>query len=231
MVSNEENSAHRVRFLGLHDLATGWQVERVAEIVGQFDASRFPSGLMDIIELHNVAQYLQHGLLPRSFSEAEREMAMSRLGPIQGAVARYVSGTDDGNCAALVGQVDFEYHADLLELLGRSKAFERCTASVMLPALDQAGVHLGDMLACKRLVAAYDAEIRDEILRSPKRAEHVIRKRMQKDLCTEVHLPASLEPTDVRDLLERYLDSPDANPNYLSLIETARIDPGVAPSE
>ena len=34
-------------------------------------------------------------------------------------------------------------------------------------------------------------------------------------------MPANLTTSDVHDLLERYLDSPEANPNYVRLIETA----------
>lgn len=52
-MSGEDDIARRVRFFGVHDLAAGWYVSRVAEIVEQFDAANPPSDAMDIIELHN----------------------------------------------------------------------------------------------------------------------------------------------------------------------------------
>lgn len=224
-MSEEDATMRRVRFFGVHDLAAGWYVERIAEIVAQFDPANVPAHAVDIIELHNVQQYLEHGFHPRDSTEAERAVAMSRIVQIRSAVARFFSVIDDANCASLVADVDFEYHADLLDLLGRNQAFERCSAPVMLNALDHAGVHLGGMLACKKLVAAYDAEIRDELLGSPGNAEHIVRKYLQQDVRAEVHLPASFTPADARALLELYLDSPDANPNYVGLIETAPISP------
>ncbi|MGY4721470.1 hypothetical protein [Naumannella huperziae] len=223
-MSNKEGaSLRRVRFFGVHDLAAGWFVARVARIVEQFDPSNAPTDAMDIIELHNVQQYLENGFLPRDYTEAERLAAVSKIGPIRSTVAKFFSAINDADCVSIVVGVDFDYHADLLELLGRNMAFERCTSAVMLAALDQTGVHLRDMLACKKLVLAYDAEVRDRLIRSPANAEHIIRKYLQRDVRAEVHLPARFTPADARDLLERYVDSPDANPNYIGLIETARV--------
>lgn len=37
------------------------------------------------------------------------------------------------------------------------------------------------MLACKKLVLAYDAEIRDRLIGSPANAEHIIRRHLQQD--------------------------------------------------
>lgn len=223
-VSDEEETAlRRVRFFGVNDLAAGWYVPRVAEIAEQFDPSSAPTSVIDIIELHNVEQYLQNGFLPRDYTESDHAVAMSQVGPMRSAVARFFAAVDDANCASAISGVDFEYHADLLDLLGRGKAFERCSASVMLPVLDQTGVHLGEMLECKKLVLAYDAEVRGRLIGSPGNAEHIIRKHLQQDVRAEVHLPASFTPADARDLLERYVDSPDANPNYIGLIETAPV--------
>lgn len=223
MSDEEEASLRRVRFFGVHDLAAGWFVARVAQIAEQFDPSSAPTDAMDIIELHNVQQYLENGFLPRDCTEAERAAAMSKIGPIRSTVARFFSAIDDVDCISIVAGVDFDYHADLLELLGRNRAFEHCSSAVMLAALDQTGVHLGDMLACKKLVLAYGAEVRDRLIGSPGNAEHIIRKHLQHDVRAEVHLPASFTPADARDLLERYVDSPDANPNYIGLIETAPV--------
>jgi hypothetical protein len=60
-------------------------VPRVAELVEQFDNANVPTDAMDIIELHNVQQYLEHGFVPREYTEKEREVATSRIGQIRSA--------------------------------------------------------------------------------------------------------------------------------------------------
>jgi hypothetical protein len=224
-VSDEDVALRRIRFFGVHDLAAGWYVERVAELVERFDPTNVPTNTVDIIELHNVQQYLENDFLPRAYTDAERALARSRIPQIRSAVARHFSTINDANCAFLVAGIDYDYHVDLLDLLGRNRAFERCDHATMLLALQQTGVHLGELLASKKLVDAYDTEIRDELRASPRNAEHLVRKYMQKDVRGEIHLPASFTPVDARELLESYVDSPDANPNYVGLIETAQVSP------
>ncbi len=224
-VSDEVAGDRRVRFYGVNDLATGWHVPRVAELVERFNPDEAPIGTADALELHNVQQYLDHGFLPAGYSAEQRDRARARIPEIRSAVARHFATIDEAGFATAVRDVSHEYHADLLDLLGRSKVFQRVPSTTALPALYAAGVHLGDMLASKKLVQAYDAPILNELRNSPRGAEHVIRKHLQADLREEVHLPSSLTPADARQLLERYIDSDDANPNYIGLIATAKESP------
>lgn len=146
-MTDEDTDLRRVRFSGTHDLAAGRYVDRVVELVEHFDPSSVPPRLVDIIELRNVQQYLENDFLPRTYSEEKRCVATSRNPHLRSAVARFFSGIDDATCASVITDVNYEYHADLLELLGRNKAFVRCAAATMLPALKNTGVHLGEMLA------------------------------------------------------------------------------------
>lgn len=228
-MSSEDDVVRRVRFFSVNDLAACMYMQRVAELLEQFDPADAPTETMDLLELHNVQQYIEHGLFPSEYTESERASATSRIAGIRSAVARFFSSVDNTNCASLIDGVGYEYHADLLELLGRYKAFERCDPSTMLQALGRAGIQLSELLACKKLVAVYDAEVRDQLLASPTNAEHLIHKHLQKDVRDEVNLPCSLTQADARDLLEQYIDSPDANPNFIGLIESApvRKDTGI----
>jgi hypothetical protein len=220
-VSEEDEKLRRVRFYGAHDLAAGWNAPRVVELATQFDPKNAPTNVMDILELNNVQQYLEHRLLPNSCTEEERDQLVAQAPQIRGAVARFFTAVDSSNFATIVAEVDREYHGDLLDLLGRNKAFERCDSATALPALKAAGVHLGEMLASRSLMRAYDTEMRDELLASPRGAEHLIHKYLEKDPRGAIYLPRSFTPLDARNLLERYIDSEDANLNYVRLIATA----------
>jgi hypothetical protein len=226
-VSDKAEDLRRVRFYGVQDLATGWHVARVAELTERFDPRDASMSTMDVLEYYNVQQYLEHGLLPNTYTDEERERATARVPQIRSAVARYFTSIDNVDFAAKTTGIDHAYHGDLLELLGRNKAFERCDAGTALPALKAAGVHLGELLASRELVRAYDREVRELLLASPRAAEHLVRKYLQDDPGADVHLPRSFAPADARGLLEKYIDSDEANPNYLGLIANAREIGGV----
>lgn len=208
-------------------MATGWQVPRVAQLADQFDPRHVSPRAEDVLELHNVQQYLEHGFLPSAYSEEQRDHAKAQIPRIHSAVARFFTAIDDENFAAVVSEVRHEYHGDLLDLLGRYGAFERCGSETVLPSLAAAGVRQAALLANKKLVRAYDEQVRDELRASPRGAEHLIRKYLQEDVRGEIHLPPSFTPTDSRELLEAYIDSEDANSNYIRLIASAKENPGV----
>lgn len=222
----EDASPLRVVFYGANDLAIGWHIQRVAELAEQFDPQNLPTSTEDILELHNVQQYLEHGFFPNDYTEEQRNKAKARIAQIRTAVARFFSTIDNTEFAAAVTDVGHDYRGDLLDLLGRYKAYERCDSATVLPALSTAGVTLGDLLTAKKLVVAYDTEIRD-VLRGSRNggAEHLVRKYLSIDARGDVHLPPSFTPADARELLDAYVASEDANPNYLRLIATAAENP------
>lgn len=224
MGHRDVDGTRRVKFFGERDLAVGQFVDRAAEIAEKFDPADPPTNATDIIELHNVQQYLARGYLPPTYTEVQRQHAHALAAQARSAVARFFSSINDSNVAALISGVDYGYHSDLLELLGRNKAFNRCHASTMLPALETCRVRLGDMLTSRTLVTAYDTEISELLLATPRNGEHLIRKYLLSDNQQPVHLPPSFTSADARDLLDRYLDSPDPHLNYVGLLETARDD-------
>lgn len=221
-----DDELRRVRFYGPNDLAANWHAPRVVELATSIDSTHAPTNITDVLELHNVQQYLEHGLLASSLSSEERDALIARIPQIRSVVARFFSGIDNSNVATLVTAIGFDYHEDLVHLLGRNKAFDRCDSALALPALRGAGVHLGEMLASETLVKAYDAEMRDELLALPQNAEHLARKYLEKGSRASIHLPPSFSSIDARDLFERYIDSEEANLNYVRLIANARDNAG-----
>lgn len=223
VVSDEVHD--RVVFYGAGDLAAGVHVERVAEIVAQFNAADGPASIMDALELHHVQAYVENGILPRALTAQQVQEIRAQEPRLRSAIARYFSMIDDSNVATVVVDIAYEYHRALVDLLGRNKAFERCDATRMLDALRSTGVSLGAMLASKRLVKAYDAEVRSELLSDAKNAEYLVGKFLDGGDREDIHLPLSFSPADARLLMDRYIDGADANPNYVGLIASAPLDP------
>lgn len=223
----DDGELRRVRFFSPQDLSAGWFVERVVELAEQFDEKVEPSSAVEVIEMHNVVQFLKHDMVPNRYTAQDLERAKARIPQIQGVVARYFSAVDGLNFASRIAGVGYEGRADLLELLGRARAFDRCGAASVLPALDAAGFHLAHLLGCKKLVAAYDVEVRELLLESPRGAELLVQRHLLSERSADLHLPRSLTNAESRDLLERYVDSASANPNYIGLIATAKEDPRV----
>ncbi|MEU4591124.1 hypothetical protein [Micromonospora aurantiaca (nom. illeg.)] len=222
-MDGEGSTMRRIRFYGPTDLAMPLQRGRAIEIVERFDPEALPTHAADLIELHNVQQFVEAGLFPTEYTDAQRARAKAHASAIRSIVARGFANINNINIRERIAGVDHDYHADLLELLARSGAFERCDSAAMLSALNATGVKLRTMLANKRLVRAYDTQLRDMLVSDVRNAEHLIRKHFHGDYINEIYLPGTLTPADARKLLEGYVDSADANLNYIELIETAPV--------
>ncbi|WP_199434745.1 hypothetical protein [Qaidamihabitans albus] len=93
----------------------------------------------------------------------------------------------------------------------------------MLDALEADRFHNGDMLSCQALVRAYDEDVRTLMLASVDTAELIVSKHLLSD-ARRIYLPGSLTSADCRALLDTYVGDENANPNYLQLIATSRVD-------
>ncbi|MEV8254246.1 hypothetical protein AB0O95_09805 [Rhodoglobus sp. NPDC076762] len=217
-MSDGKDEPRKVRFYSAHDLAAGLHAPRALELVLAFDPAAQPRNVEDALELHNAREYVEHGVFPPTLTAEQRDRLGAITSNIRSAIARFFSDVDNSNFVVRVADVSPEYRTDLLSLLGQYKVIERCDSDIVLPALKSAGIHLGEMLASKPLVAAYDGELRDELIASPRAAEYLVRKYLEKDPRRAIHLPPSFTRTDSHDLLVRYIDHDDANLNYVRLI-------------
>ena len=223
-MNDDATEINRVKFYGVADAATYWQAERIVEVITRFEADAALASVNDAIELHNVQLYIESGILPTSYSEAERAATAALFPRFRAAVAKFFFTINDTNVATQLTEIADVYRSDLLDLLGRNKAFERCNAETMLPALIAAGIHLNEMLDSKKLVAAYDKHVREVLIADVRNAEHLIRRYLQRDESSNTHLPKSLTPSDIGQLLSNYLDDSGANLNLVRLVTTTPVN-------
>jgi hypothetical protein len=212
----------RVYFYGPDDGAVGIFVPRVAELASKFEPGTVFETATDALEHHNVQKYLEHGLLPSGLDEKAIQQLLQKVRLLRAAIARFFSALSEDNIQDVFASVDHQYHRDLLEVLGQVKAFERFDGPRMLGVLKETGVHIGDLLENAKLVHAYGKEIRLEILASSRNAELIVRKYLESASRRDLHLPVKFTPDDSRHILEEYIDSEEANLNYVRLIANAK---------
>lgn len=222
---DDGDSGMRLRFYGLNDFATFYQLEQVFTLLEDVDVTRLDYTVNDVIELHHAAEFARRDMFPRSSNGPEKQTRRAQIPNIARVVGTFFTGLTDDTIQDRILDIDYQYRGDVLDLMARSKVFERCSARAVLTALVGAKLHCSDVLSCQALVKAYDAEIREFVLSEPQHAEQLIAKYLQADSNEKIHMPASFTPRDSRAVLDAYVDSTEANPNFLKLIATARVVP------
>lgn len=219
---NQSGTERKLKFYGLSDHGTFFEVKRVMENLDNFDENKTNYTLTEIIELHNVLQFVEHGVFTTDSTEERRTFYKSLSPKINKAVSLFFNALDESSVASVITEVDYNYRQDLILLLTKHKVHERVSAQVLLPVLVKSGVSISDILESKDMVKAYDQDIRSLIMSAPQNAEQIIYKYLEVKDRREVYLPVSLVPQDFNDLLNSYIDSDDSNLNYLKLIADSR---------
>lgn len=222
-MANEDPPDRRVKFYGLNDHGTYFQVEHAVEILKDYDPSSTSRTISDILELYNAQLFAESNLFPKTYPDRQREACRALIPELRRTIAKFFNAINDTNIASVVVAVGYEYHADLLHLLSRYKVYDRCAAATVLLALEKTHMGVGDVLTSKDLVLSYDQEVRARLAADPRNAEHLIRKYLENGARPPTHLPPSFTSTDARTLLDNYLDSDNANPNFVKLIAVARV--------
>ncbi|MFZ0080682.1 MAG: hypothetical protein WAL13_16385 [Trebonia sp.] len=215
----------RLKFYGVNDLGTYMQLERAAEVLESYDPSSASFSISEILELYNAQLFVEGKFFPRTYTDEQRDACQALIPALRKTAGIFFNAINDANFATIIVDVSYEHHSDLLRLFEIYKVYNRCTATTVLQALEKIHMGLGTVLGSKLLVRSYDQEVRAQLISNPRNAEHVIRKYLEKDGFRAIHLPTSLTSTDSRALLEDYLDSADANPNFIELIATGQPHP------
>ena len=223
-MANKDTVDRRVKFHGVNDYGTYFYAGRAAEILERYKPSPTPRTISDILELYNAQLFAESGLFPKTYSDRQCEACQALIPELRRVIAKFFAAINEANIASVIVEVDYTYHADLLNLLSRYKVYDRCTAPTVLAVLEKARIDMGSILTSRSIVRSYDQEVRARLVSNPLNAEHLIRKHLEKDADHLTYLPSSFTPADARKLLDDYLDSGDANPNFVRLVAAARVD-------
>lgn len=161
----------RLKFYGLNDYGTFYQVKQPTECLDSYDDSKANYDINDVIELYNAVQFIDNGVFPKNISNKKESAYKALMPKIKKTVASFFNSIDKSNAATKIAETDIHYHQDLLALLVKHKVHERVPAGDLLPILRKAGIHVRELLKNKGLVKAFDQDIRMLLIAKPKNAE------------------------------------------------------------
>lgn len=217
------DSKHHLKYYRPGDLSHGWQFDELAVIVDRSkDHHASPLDATSALEYYNAYRYISSVEHPESMfpSDSDRQNVAQRL---MSLTSRFFQNLTANDIPGAVSELPREYFEDLLELFAKHRVFRRCPAEPMLTALRDCHIGLATMLVSKELVTAYDTDVRQLFMSSPRNAELLLRKYFEASQEKPLHLPTSLAVADQRSLIASYVESEGAHPSYLQLLSTVGV--------
>jgi hypothetical protein len=219
---DKDSIGKRIKYYGTRDLATVFYLKPVVELLENFNENKTNYDINDVLELYNVYVYVKNEVFPKDLDQDKAEKFIKLKPSMLKVISSFFNAITEENILEIIQGVGFDYHDDLLRLLTEHKVHERVSSGKMMQALNSSKVTIWNILANKKIVKQYEQEIKALILSDTDNAEYIIRKYFEKNEDKDIYLPESLTKEEVHDILERYLNSTNANPNYMQLIAQAR---------
>ncbi len=212
---------HGVKFYSKADISIGWELEKAEPILASFDASKDNDDVNTILELFNIQELLDTGVVFSSWTEEVHNNYRKTCKKFNPILGRFFGNIDDSSFFHIQKSVSIGYLDDFWTLFVKYKVYKRVSPEVMRNYLEQPDTTLYKLLEHKELIEYYNNEFADVLRHSDQTAHILVMQFFEKDN-GRYHLPKSLLPSEFESIFLQYIHGDDTNANVLQLISKAQ---------
>lgn len=218
-----ENDLNRVKFYSKDDLAGPHQLSKRQHILRETTQTSY-SDINDIFELYNIKKYLDNELYLKCWSTVDIADFKQKAIEYAKVIGQFISRIDDNNVIECYERTLRCYVDTFWELVNNHSAFKKVSKANFQKILSNEPSAIHKILTHRKLVEFYDKEIKEFLLTYSKSAEILLAiYEVQDDFRKEKKfIPQTLTVEEKENIISRYLDSSDANFNFIGLIKNAR---------
>lgn len=213
-----------VKYYSDNDLSLGWNLEKSEEIIQSIDFYKTDNNINYILELYNVHLLIKSDARLTSWSDEYYNNIKIKTNGIMRVVAKYFNNIELDDISNFYDDISYLYLDNLWELISKFKIYEKFNSYSFAEFLRNKPVNLEYILRHKNIVEKFDDKIKDYILSYEGSAELLISYHLKSKPSSyiKIYLPVSLSISEERNIIRDYVNSREANPNYLDLIYRAR---------
>ena len=213
-----------VKYYSDNDLSLGWNLEKSEEIIQLIDFYKTDNNINYILELYNVHLLIKSDARLTSWSDEYYNNIKIKSNGIMRVVAKYFNNIELDDISNFYDDISYLYLDNLWELISKFKIYEKFNSYSFAEFLRNKLVNLEYILRHKNIVEKFDDKIKDYILSYEGSAELLISYHLKSKHSSyiKIYLPVSLSISEERNIIRDYVNSREANPNYLDLIYRAR---------
>lgn len=221
-----ERELKRVVFHSREDGAAGHYLKKAEELLNNLDMDKV-TDINDLLELYNVKLYFDNELYLTSWDEAAKKRLEAIVADAYKKTQTFFIAMSDSNILSTVENIEFRYSKSFWHLFNFLQSFKRITNETFTLILKSHPRQIHYILGHLKTVGHFDAELHAFLLTYDKAAELILTKYEKDDKLgkTTYHFPVSLSLADKESIISRYMDLPEANLNYIHLIERSRDSP------
>lgn len=206
-----------IKYYGSNDWSVGHFLEQSEPIIRAFDAAKVYTDINDVIELYNIQQLMDSGVLLTKWDAQTVELLKDTCKQFPAVIGRFFSRINEENLASYFQSLNISYIDDFWTLFSKFKVFKRIQGSVFMTLLTEENASLHRVLEHKEIVKHYDSELAS-FMRTSDQTATLLMDHFLADGKKPYYFPASLQPEEYEGIFEDYINSDAPNPNYLALL-------------
>lgn len=210
----------RVHYYSPYDMSIPMQYERMEEVVKGYEEGKQPESINDYLEMYHILKFVENQVCPSSWT-AERLEGIRRY---KESVAKYFTQLDAQILIEQFNDIDFDYIESIWQIVDSFKIKNLINEELLRFIVDKEAYLLRDLLKCKWIVEHNNLLIAKFLKENPHTAEWLLDQNVAETFGTQEDLffPKSLSTKDKDAIIHDYVNSSDANLNYVRLVLYAK---------
>ena len=215
----------RIKFYGVDDMSTGLSLADAEVKFKSLDFTQPITDINDALELYNIVEmFKSDAKLLRWSDDTYAKLKKDSLS-IPGLLGRYFSTITNDNISDELGRLDYNYIDDFWALFAFYSLYDRISCDTIHSILEQNARYFHSLLKHKHIVIAYSELLTEVFISSESNAEILISEYLashDSNHSNPLFMPRELDFDKREALINKYIQSPESNPNYIKLIYEAR---------
>lgn len=207
-----------IKYYGKNDMSIGWELENSEEKLQGFSSESKVKNVNEAIELFNIAQLLDTGVRLRKWDDNIYNGYKAKSSLLMKLCAKFFSEINNDSFMEIEESVCISYLEDFWMLIEKFKVYERIDKDTFKRFMEESNPTLWVILKHKRIVDFFGQELADVLRISEQTPELLAHNFLEAGEKIRYYFPKELLPSEYEEILKRYVESENPNPNYLHLI-------------
>jgi hypothetical protein len=218
-----EADLNKVVFYSKEDMTRGIQLKKGESILRSTTKFEY-TNVNDILELYNIKKYIDNELYLIGWTKEDISSFIQKTTEYSKIVGQFMSGINDNNVIKFYNETIREYTESFWELVNNKNIFKKISKTNFSEILEKEPYLIHNILTHKNIVEHYNVQLKNFLLTYSQSAEILLSIYDVKDDFKKKikFIPKSLTIADKEKIISNYLDSADANLNYVELIQNVR---------
>lgn len=178
----------------------------------------------DLLEFYHIKLYFDNELFLQRWDEEVKKEFQNKVNRLWDITKMFCLSINDQNILSYIDNIEFSYQKTFWELIENLDIYKKISKNTFNSILDKNNNHIIRVLLFEKIVRYFSSEIRSFLLIYKGTAELLLSQIEDKRIfrTPPYFFPKCLSQEDKERIILEYIDSEDANLNYIRLIENSR---------